>query len=157
MNKGCFPTYLTVVIVVQLLSHVQLSVTPWTTACQAFLSCTISQSLLSPLNQWCYLTISSSVLAFSSCLQSFPTSGSFPISWFFTSGSQSIKASASASVLPMNIQDWFPWGFIGLISLLPKGLSWVFSSTAVQKDQFFSIQPSFWSNSHIHTWLLKQP
>ena len=106
-----------------------------------------------PLGQWCHPIISSSVIPFSSCLQSFPSSGSLPMSQFFTSGSQSIGVSASASVLPMNIQDWFPLGLIGLISLQSKGLSRVFSNTTVQKHQFFSAQLSLWSNSHIHTWL----
>ena len=110
-----------------------------------------------PLNHWYHLTISSSVIPFSSCLQSFPASGSFPMSWFFTSGSQSVGASASASVLPMNIQDWFPLGLTGLITLQSKGFSRVFSNTTVQKHQFFSAQPSLWSNSHIHTWLLEKP
>ena len=105
------------------------------------------------LSQWCRPTISSSVIPFSSCLQSFQASGSFPLSQFFASGDQSIGASASASVLPMNIQDWFPLGLIALISL-SKGLSRVFSNTTVQKHHFFSIQLSLWSNSHIHTWLL---
>ena len=108
-----------------------------------------------PLSPWCHPTISSSVAPFSSCLQSFPASGSFPVSWLFTSGSQSIAA--SASVLPVNIQGWFPLGFNGLISLLFKELSRVFSSTTVQKHQFFGAQPSLWSNSHICTWLLEKP
>ena len=95
------------------------------------------------------------VIPFSSCLQSFPESQSFPMSQFFTSGGQSIRVSASASVLPMNIQDWFPLGLTGLISLQSKGLSRVFSSTTVQKHQFFGVQLSLWSNSHIHTWLLR--
>ena len=110
-----------------------------------------------PLNRWCYPTISSSVVSFSSCLQSFPASGSFPMSQFFTSGGQSIGVSASASVLPMNIQDWFPLGWTGWISLLSKGLSRVFSNTTIQKHQFFGVQPSLWSKSHIHTWLLEKP
>ena len=93
----------------------------------------------------------------SSHLQSFPASGSFPISQFFTSGGQSIKVSASASVTPMNIQDWFPLGLPGLISLQSKGLSRVFSNTTAQKHQFFSVQLSLWSNSHIRTWLLEKP
>ena len=87
-------------------------------------------------SRWCHPTILSSVIPFSSCLQSFPTSGSFPMNQFFTSGNQSIEVSASASVLPMNIQDWFPLGRTGLISLLSKGLSRVFSNTTVQKHQF---------------------
>ena len=110
-----------------------------------------------PLNQWGYPTISYSVTLFSSCPQSVPASGSFPMSQFFTSGAQSIGVSASASVLPMNIQDWFPLGLTGLISLQSKGLSRVFSNNTVQKHQFFSIQPSWWYNSHIHTWLLEKP
>ena len=106
-----------------------------------------------PLSQWCYPTISSAFIPFSSCLQSCPASGSFPMNQFFPSGGQSIGASASAAVLPMNIQDWFHLGLTGLISLQPKGLSRVFSNTTVQKHQFFSAQPSLWSNSHIHIWL----
>ena len=102
-------------------------------------------------SQWCHPTISSFVITFSSCLQSFPTSGSFPRSQFFTSGGRSIGASALASVLPMNIQDWFPLGLTGLISLQSKGLLRVFSNTTVQNHQFFSPQLSLWTNSHIHT------
>ena len=89
-----------------------------------------------PLSQWCHPTISSSVVPFSSCLQSFPASGSFPMSQFFTSGGQSIGVSASTSVLPMNIQDWFTLEWTGWISLQSKGLSRVFSNTTVQKHQF---------------------
>ena len=89
-------------------------------------------------SQWCYLTIASSVASFSLCPQSFPVSRSFPISQLFTSGGQSIGASASTLVLPMNIQGWFPLGLTGLISLMFKGLSRVFSSTTCQKHQFFS-------------------
>ena len=110
-----------------------------------------------PLRWWCHPTISSSVVPFSSCLQSFPASGSFPMSQFFTSGGQSIAVSTSASLLPMNIQDWFPLWLTSWISLQSKGLSRVFSNTTVQKHQFFSTQPSLWSNSHIHTWLLETP
>ena len=109
------------------------------------------------LNQWCHPTISSSVITFSSCLQSFPASGSFLKSWLFVSSSQSIRASASALVLPMNIQGLFPLGLTGLISLLSKELLRVFYSTTVWKYQFFGTQPSVWSNSHIHTWLLEKP
>ena len=108
-----------------------------------------------PWSQWCHPTISSSVTPFSSFPQSFPASGSFPMSWFFASGDQSIGA--SASVLPMNIQGWFPLGLTGLISLQSKGLSRVLSSTTVQKHQFFNAQPSLWSNFHIRTWLLEKP
>ena len=110
-----------------------------------------------PLSQWCHPTISSSVVPFSSRLQSFPASGSFPMSGLFTSGDQSIGASASASVFPMNIQGWFPLELIGLISLQSTELSRVFSNTAIRKLQFFSIQSSLWSNSHIYTWLLEKP
>ena len=95
----------------------------------------------SPLSQWCHPTISSSVVPFSSCLQTFPTSGSFLMSQLFTSGGQSIGT--SASVLPMNIQDWFPLGLTGLISLLSKGLFRVFSSTAVQNHYFFSASVAY--------------
>ena len=110
-----------------------------------------------PLSQRCHPTISSSVVPFSSCFQSFPASESFPMSQFFTSGGQSIAASASASVLLMNIQDWFPLGLTGLNSLQSKGLSRVFSNATVQRHQFFGAQLSLWSNSHIHTWLLEKP
>ena len=108
-------------------------------------------------SQWCHPTISISVDPFSSCLQSFPASGSFPVNQFFISGGQSIVVSASASVLPMNTQDWSPLGLTGWISLESKGLSRVFSNTTVQKHQFFSTQLFLWSNSHIHTWLLEKP
>ena len=110
-----------------------------------------------PLSWWCYPTISPLAVPFSFCPQSFPTSGSFPVSWLFTSSGQTIGASASASVLPVNIQGWFPLGLTGLISLKSKGLSRVFSSTTVQKHLFFSAQPSLRSNSHIRTWLLEKP
>ena len=110
-----------------------------------------------PLSQWCHPTISSSVYPFSSCLQSFPASGSFPMSWFFTSDGQSIGVSASASILPMNTQDWSPLEWTGWISLHSKGLSRVFSNTTVQKHQFFDAQPSSQSNSHIHTWPQEKP
>ena len=127
---------------VQLFSHVWLFATPWTAARQASMSITNSWSLLNscPSSQWCHPTISFSVVPFSSCLQSFPVS--FPMSQFFTSGGQSIRASVSASVLPMNIQNWFPLGLTGLISLQSKGLSRVFSNTTVQKHQFFGAQLS---------------
>ena len=110
-----------------------------------------------PLSQWCHPTISSSVMPFSSRLQSFPESGFFPMSQLFSPGGQSTGASASASVLPINIQDWFPLGWTGWISLLSKALSRVFSNTTVQKHQFFASQLSFWSNSHIYTWSLEKP
>ena len=110
-----------------------------------------------PSSQWWHPTISSSVVPFSSCLQSFPASESFPMSQFFTSSGQSIRASASASVLPMNIQDWFPLGLTGWISLQSKGLSRVFFNTTVQRHQFFGTQLSLYSKSHIHTWLREKP
>ena len=110
-----------------------------------------------PSSQWCHPTISSTVILYSSCLQSFPGSGFLPMSQYFASSGQSIGVSASASVLPMNIKDWFPLGLTGLISFLSKGLSRVFSNTTVQKHQFFNIQLSLWSNIHVHTWLLEKP
>ena len=110
-----------------------------------------------PLNQCCHPTISSSVIPFSSCPQSVPASGSFPMSQFFTSGGQSIGVSASASVPPMNIKEWFTSGWTGWISLHSKALSRVFSNTTVQKHQFYGAQPSSQSNSHIHTWPLEKP
>ena len=110
-----------------------------------------------PLSWWFYLTILSSVTSFSSCSQSFPATSSFPISWLFDSGGQNIGASASALVLPMNIQGLFPLGLTGLISMKSKGLSRVYSSTTIRKHQLFNTQPSLWSNSHIHTWLLEKP
>ena len=128
-------------VVVQSLSLVQLFVTPWTAARQASLSFTISWACSNsyPLSRW--------VVPFS-CLPSFPASGSFLMRQLFASCGQSIGASASASVLPMNIQNWFPLGLTGLISLQSKELSRVFSNTTVQKHQFFSIQPALQSNSH---------
>ena len=110
-----------------------------------------------PLSWWCLPTISSSVVPFSSCLQSFPAAGSFQMSQFFPSGGQSIGVSASASVLPMNTQDWFPLKWTGWISLQSKGLSRVFSNTTVQKHQLFGAQFSSQSNSHIHTWPQEKP
>ena len=106
-----------------------------------------------PSSQWCHPAMSSSVVPFSSCPQSFPASGSFQMNQLFASGGQSIRVSASPSVLPMNTQDWSPLGWTAWISLQSKGLSRVFST--VQKHQFFSAQLSLWSNSHIHTWLLE--
>ena len=100
-----------------------------------------------PLSWWCHPTIPSSVIP-SFCFQSFLASGSFPMSQFFTSGGQSIGVSASTSMLPTNIQDWFPLGLTDWISLKFKGLSRVFSNTTVQKQQFFGARPSLWSNSH---------
>ena len=142
---------------VQLLSHVQLFATPWTAARQSSLSITNTGACSNscPLSQWCHPMILSSVVSFSSWLQSFWASGSFLISQLFTSGGQNIGT--SASVLVMNIQDWFPLELTGLISLQSKGLSRVFSNTTVQKHQFFDVQPSLWSNSPIHTWLVEKP
>ena len=109
-----------------------------------------------PSSRWCHPAISSSVVPFS-CPQSLPASGSFPMSQLFTRGGQSIGVSASASVLPMNIQDWSPLGWTGWISLKSKGLSRVFSNTTVQNHQFFDAQLSSQSNSHIHTWPPEKP
>ena len=110
-----------------------------------------------PLSRCCHPTISSSVIPFSSRLQSFLASGSFQMTQLFASGGQSIRVSASASVLPMNTQDWFPLSWTGWISLQSKGFSRVFSNTTVQKHQFFGTQLSSQSNSHLHTWLLGKP
>ena len=110
-----------------------------------------------PLSWWCHPTVSSSVVPFSSCPQSFPASGSLLMSQLFASDGQSIGVSASTLVLPMNTQDWSPLGWSGWISLQSKGLSRVFSNTTVQKHQFFSTQPSSQSNTHIHTWLMEKP
>ena len=110
-----------------------------------------------PSSRWCHPAISSSVIPFSSCPQSLPAPGSFPMSQLFAWGGQSIGVSASASVLPMNTQDWSPLGWTGWTSLQCKGLSRVFSNTNVQKHQFFGAQLSSQSNSHIHTWPLEKP
>ena len=109
-----------------------------------------------PSSQWCHPALSSTVIPFSSCPQSFPTSGSFPMSQLFTWGGQSIGAAASTSVIPMNNQDWYPLGWTGWISLQSKGLSRVFSNITVQKHQFFGTQLSSQSKSHIHTWPLEK-
>ena len=109
-----------------------------------------------PSSQWCHPAISSSGVPFS-CPQSLPASESFPMSQLFTWGGQSTGFSASASVLPMNTQDWSPSEWTGWISLQSKGLSRVFSNTTVQKHQFFGAQPSSQSNSHIHTWPQEKP
>ena len=147
------------ITVVHSLSHVQLC---WLHGLQGIgLLCpSLSPRVCSnscPLSLWWCLIISSSVTPFSSCPLSFPASESFPVSQLFTSSGQSIGTSASASVLLMNIQGWFPLGLISLISLQPKGFSGVFSSTVIQKHQFACAQPSLWSISHIHTWLLEKP
>ena len=126
--------------------------TPWTATCQASLS-SLSPKVCSnscSLSQWCHPAI----IPFSSCPQSFPASWSFPVTQLFTLGDQIIGGdSAATSVLPMNMQGWFPLGLTGLI-LLSKELSRAFSSTTIQKHQFFSAQPSLWYNSHICTWHL---
>ena len=110
------------------------------------------------ISKWVTVEQMTDMSPFSSCLQSCPASGSFPVSQLFPSGGQSIGASASALVLPVNnIQGWFPLRLNGYISLQSEGLSRVFSSTTVWRDQFFGAQPSFWFNSHIHTWLLEKP
>ena len=145
--------------VVWSLSHVQLYVTPWTAVRQA----SILHSLLEfaqihvPLSQWCSSTTSSSITHFSSCPQSFLAAGSFPVSMLFTSGGQIIGTSASAIVLPMNMQGWFPVRLTDLISLLSRGLSRVFSNTTVEKQQFFGAQLSLWSSSHIHNDYWENP
>jgi len=140
-------------------SHSVQSLMGWPTLCDCMDWTTPGFPVLSPTSgacsnscpssQWCHPTISS-------CLQSFPASGSFLMSWLFTSSGQSTGASASASVLSINVQDWSPLGWIGLTSLLSKGLSRVFSNTIVWKHQFSSAQASLWSNSHICTWLLEK-
>ena len=129
--------------------------TPWTAARQASLSITSSQSLLKLMS--IESVMPSKHVNPSLPLLFLPSILLIPVSQFFASDGQSIGISASASVLPMNIQDWFPLGWIGLISLQSKGLSRVFSNTTVQKHQFFSAQLSLWSNSHFHTWLLEKP
>ena len=108
-------------------------------------------------SRWCHPAISSSVISFSSCPQSLPESGPFPVSQLFTWSGQSIGVSASASVHPMNTQNWSPLGWTGWISLQSRGLARVFSNFTVQKHQFFDAQPSSQSNSHIHTWPLEKP
>ena len=145
-------------VIIQSLSHVQLFVTAWTAAIQAPPSFTISQSLFQfmPIELMMLSNCLIPCLLLLLCLQSFPASGSFPMSQLFASCGQSIGASASTSILPANIQGWFPLGLTGLISLLSKGLSRV-NSITVWGCQFFGSQPSLWLTSHIHTWLLKEP
>ena len=141
--------------VVQSLSHVQLFAIPWTAAWQASLTFTISWSLLKLMSIELVIPPIQPFLLYRPllCFLPVPVSESFPVNWHFASGGQIIGASVSASVLPMNMQGWFPLGLTGLISLQSKGLSRVFSNTTVQRHQFFSAQPSLWSNSHICTWL----
>ena len=146
MNKICKYQVIYIIfyaiVVIRLLNSIQLSVTPRTE--HARLPCPSpsprAYSNSCSLSWWCHPTILSSVIPFSSCLQCFRESGSFLMSQLFASGGQSIRASASASVLPMNIQDWFPLRLTGLISLQSKGFSRVFSKTTVQKHQFFGTQ-----------------
>ena len=143
-------------VTVQLLSCVQLFVISWSVACQ-LLCLLLSPGVCSnscPLSPWCYLTILCHPLLLP---YSFPTSGYFPVSWLFSSGGQSIGASASASVLTVNIQGWFPLRLTSLISLQSRGFWGVFSSTTSRKHQFFGAQPSLWSSFHICTWLLAKP
>ena len=144
---------------VQLLSHVQLFATPWITAHQAFLSITNSRSLLKLMSIELVIPSSHLILChpLSSCPQSPSALGSSPMSQLFSWSGQSIGVSASASVLPMNTQDWSPLGWTGWISLQSTGFSRVFSNTTVQKHQFFSAQLSSESNSHSHTWPLEKP
>ena len=142
----CFSTF-----IIQLLSHVQLFVTPWAAAHQASLSFTISWSVFKLMFIQSVMPSNHLILCchFSSCPHYFQASWSFPVSHLFALGAQ--NSGASASVLPMSIQGWFLLGLTGLISLQSKGLSGVFSSNTVQKHQFLSAQPSLWSNSHIRT------
>ena len=144
---------------VQSLSRVWLFATPRIAACQASLSITTSgvHSNSCPSSQWCHPAISSSVSPFASCPQSLSASESFPMSQLFAWGGQSTGVSALASFLPKKSQGWSPSEWTGWISLQSKGLSRVFSNTAVQKHQFFSAQLSSQSNSHIHTWPLEKP
>ena len=146
-------------VAVQSLSRVWLFMTPWTAAYQASLSFTISQSLLKLMPIELMMPSNHLILyhPFLFLPSIFPSTRVFSSKLAFTSGGQSIGASASASVLPMNIQDWFPLGLTGWIYLLSKELSTVFSNTTVQKHQFFGTCPSWWSSSHIHTWLLEKP
>ena len=140
-------------------SVVSDSAAPWTAACQASLSFTISQSLPKFMHIAWVMPSSHLILwsFFSFCPQSFPTSGIFPMSRLFPSSGQSIGVSASASVLPMNIQGWFPLRLMGLIFLLSKGLSGVFSTTTVLRHQFSGILPPLRSSSHNHTWPMGRP
>ena len=143
---------------VQLLSHVWLIVTPWTAARQVSLSITNSWSLFKLMPIESVMPSNHLILCRPLLLPPsiFSASGSLQLSQFFALCGQSIGVSAWTSALPMNIQDWFPWGLTGWISLQSKGLSKVFSNTTVQKHQLFGVQPSLWSNSHVRTWLLEK-
>ena len=158
MYWRCSRHFTSGMLVIQSLSDVQLFATPLTAAHQASRFITISQSLLKLIS--IKLVIPSNHLILCCPLlflaSVFPSIRVFTKSQLFASGGQSIGVPASTSVLPMNTQDWFPLGLIGLISLQPKGLSRVFSNTTVQKHQFFGTQPFLWSNSHIYTWLLEK-
>ena len=151
--------YLYIIRSDQSLSRVQLFATPWIAARQASLSIINSRSSLrlTSIESVMHPAISSSVFPFSSCPQSLPASESFPKSQLFVWGGQSTGASALASFLPKNAQGWFPSEWTGWISLQSKGLSRVFSNTTVQKHQFFGVQPSSQSNSHINTWPQEKP
>ena len=145
-----------IVVDVQPSSHVLLLTTPWTAVCQVFLSRTISQICSSSysLHQWCHPTISSCDTLFSFCPWSYPASGTILMGCLFASDDQNTVASALASVLPVTILGWSPLRLICLISLLSKGLSRVFSSTTVQRHQFFGIPLCLWSSSHNSMWPL---
>ena len=148
------------IFVLLLVNHLVMSNSLWPDGLQhTWLPCASPSPRVCPNS--CLLpwvgSLSISVTPFSSCPQTFPESGSFPMSRLFELGCETIGTSTSETVLPMNIQDWFPLGLMGLISLLSKGLSRVSSSTTVWKHQFFGAQPSLWFNSHIHTWLLEKP
>ena len=156
-NRIAVVSFNSLKIVVWSLCSIWIFGTPMHCSTPGFLTCTVSQSLLNVHCRWCHQTISSSVAPFSSYLLSFPASESLLISGLFALGGQIIGASVSASVFPMNIQDRFPLELTGLISLQSKGLSKVFSSTTIWKQQLFDAQPSWWSNPQIHTWLLEKP
>ena len=145
-------------VVVQLPRHGRLFVALWTATHQAPLSFTISWNLLRCMSIELVMLSNNLILCLPfCCLQSFTASGSFPMSWLFSLVGQSIGASASALVFPINIQGWFPLRLIGLLSWHFKGLSRVFPGTTIHKHLFFGTQPSLWSNSHICTWLLAKP
>ena len=154
---------------VQSLSHVWLFATLWITA-DSLQPCESQHARppypsptpgvypnSCPSSRWCHPAITSSVVPFSSCPQSLPGSGSFPMSQLFAWGGQSTGVSALASFLPKESQGWSPLKWTGWISLQSRELSRVFSNTTVQKHQFFGAQPASQSNSHIHTWLLEKP
>ena len=161
-QNSCLPTFSRLsfgTVTAQLLIRVRLFGAPCTAAHQASLPFTKSRSSLKFISTESVMLSNHFILCHPLLLllSIFPASGSSPMSWLFSLGGQSVGASASASVLLMNIQGWFPSGLTGLISLQCKGLSRVFSNTTVQKHQFSDAQPSLWFNSHIHTWLLEKP